>query len=125
MSIQRLLVNLCTRDLEASKAFYTDLFSFKVNFDSDWFVQLVSEKHGFELGLIQNDHEVVPQGTQGNPQGFYLTLVVEDVDKIYQVAQSQGIEIIEPPSLTPYGQKRMILKTPEGANLDVSSPANE
>jgi len=38
MKINHLLTNMCSDYLEQSKLFYTALFDFTVNFDSEWFV---------------------------------------------------------------------------------------
>ena len=50
MKIQRLLSNLCSQDLKASKQFYTSLFDFDVKYESDWFIHLVAQ--GGELELV-------------------------------------------------------------------------
>ena len=124
MKIDRLLTNICSNDLSASKAFYTSLFELKVAYDSDWFVQLVSEENGLELGIIQNNHELIPAEFRGSPTGVYLTFVVESADAIYEKAQTLGFDIIQSPEMTFYGQKRLLLKDPSGTLIDVSSPEN-
>jgi len=122
MHIQRLLTNICSTNLPKSQHFYTQLFHFKVNFESDWFVQLVSEDKGFELGIIQQDHAVVPEGARMNPQGFYLTFVVADADRLFATAEAEGFEIVAPPEDTFYGQRRLLLRDPDGTLVDISSP---
>ena len=53
--MKRIFTNICTNNLEMSKKFYVELLSFKVNYQSDWFVHLVSvENEALELGLIQS-----------------------------------------------------------------------
>ncbi|MBU2862816.1 hypothetical protein KO489_03080 [Reinekea forsetii] len=123
MKINRMMTNLCCKSLEESKVFYTSLFDFKVSFDSDWFVHLVSEVSGFELGLIIVEHEIVPKETLGNIQGVYLTFVVDNVDSFYSECQLLGCTILESPKQTPYGQKRLLVAAPEGTVCDVSSPS--
>ena len=122
MEIKRLLTNICSTDLEASKQFYTSLFSFKVGYDSDWFIHLVSEGSELELGIISENHEVVPVKAQGGILGAYLSFVVEDVDAFYQKAKELGCNILQSPEVTVYGQKRMLLIAPEGTVCDISSP---
>ncbi|WP_422381534.1 VOC family protein [Marinicellulosiphila megalodicopiae] len=123
MKINRLLTNVCSQNLEASKQFYTSLFSFNVDYDSDWFVHLISEGRELELGIIAQDHAVVPDQVKGKILGVYLTFVVENVDSCFELSQKLGYEIIQQPEMTPYGQKRMLLVAPEGTVCDVSSPS--
>ncbi len=122
MQIKRLLTNICAKNLEESKKFYTSLFSFNVDYDSDWFVHLISEGRELELGIILDRHEIVPIEVQGNVMGVYLTFVVEDVDALCQKVKELDCNILQPPEMTFYGQKRMLLKAPEGTICDVSSP---
>lgn len=124
MDIKRLLTNVCSNNLEDSKQFYTSLFAFNINYDSDWFVHLISTGTELELGIISADHEVVPIGVQGNISGVYLTFVVDDVDALHQKAKELDCKIVQPPELTFYGQKRMLLSAPEGTICDVSSPVS-
>ena len=123
MEIQRLLTNICSKNLEHSKLFYVSLFDFKVNYDSDWFVHLISEGRGFEIGIISENHEIVPEQARAKITGAYVTFVVENVDAIFQKVQELDYKIIQAPEVTFYGQKRMLLLAPEGTVCDVSSPA--
>ncbi|MEL6590475.1 MAG: VOC family protein [Bacteroidota bacterium] len=120
-AINRLFVNLCSEHLSASKDFYTRLFGFEVNFDSDWFVQLRSSNGQFELGIIDKHHQLVPAAHQQDPRGFYLTFVVEDVEELYTLAQQYAYVVVQAPEDTFYGQRRMLLEDPNGALVDVSS----
>lgn len=120
--INRLMTNICSEHLPESRDFYTKLFEFNVNFDSDWFVHLVSKDKQLELGLIDRKNDLVPKGFQTHPQGFYLTFVVEDADQIFEIAKSENFEIVEAPINTAYGQRRCLLKDPNGCLIDISSP---
>ncbi|MGB0846403.1 MAG: VOC family protein [Thiolinea sp.] len=124
MQINRLLTNICSADLAASKAFYTSLFEFTLAYDSDWFVQLQAPGTGLEIGLIAKTHDIVPEGVRVEAGGMYLTIVVDDVHTVFTRAQESGIAIRQAPELMPYGQKRMLLQSPEGVMIDVSSPEN-
>lgn len=122
MKLNRLLTNLCSDDLPATRDFYVTLFDFTVPFESDWFINLVSQDKGLELSVIDRTHELVPPDYQTSPRGFYLTLVVEDVDRAYEVAQEASFQVMSPPTDTFYGQRRMLLTDPNGVLVDVSSP---
>ena len=71
-----ILVNVCTKNLQASQQFYTSLFLFDVNFDSDWYIHLTTPNAGFELGIIIENHEVVPKGIKVGAHSNYLTFVL-------------------------------------------------
>ena len=121
MGLKRLLPNVCSSDLPASKAFYMSLFGFEAEFDSDWFVQLKQNGSDLELGIIAESHEIVPGAARGSAAGFYLTFVVDDVDKVFERATASAYTVLQRPEPTFYGQKRLLLRAPEGTICDVSS----
>lgn len=123
MKINRLMTNIGSNDFDQSKCFYLSLFDLKVNYDSDWFVHLVSEDGQFEMGIIKTDNDLVPMGYRGKPAGVYLTMVVDDVDAAFKVATEKNMTILQEPQLTFYGQKRLLLEDPSGVLVDISSPA--
>jgi len=63
-----------------------------IKYESDWYVQLCSpDNNEIEYGIIQRDHELVPEDYQQAPTGMYVTFVVDDVDAIYQRARIEFI----------------------------------
>ena len=77
-TINRIMTNICSDNLAESRDFYTLLFDFDVDYDSDWFVHLISKDKKLELGIIDRKNEIVPKDFQNNPQGFYVTFVVDN-----------------------------------------------
>lgn len=116
------MINICSDDLSQSKDFYTKLFDFHIEYDSDWFVHLISKDKQLELGIIDRTHQLVPKEYQHFPQGFYITFVVDHADDIYEIAKEENVEIVEKPKDTFYGQRRLLLKDPNGTLVDISSP---
>ncbi len=123
--INRIMTNICSDNLAESRDFYTKLFDFKVDYDSDWFIHLISKDKKLELGIIDRTNEIVPKGFQNNPQGFYITFVVDNVDAVFKIAESEKFEIISEPTDTFYGQRRLLLKDPNGTLVDISSPIKD
>ncbi|UII77839.1 VOC family protein [Flagellimonas sp. HMM57] len=123
--INRLMTNICSENLAESRDFYTKLFDFNVDYDSDWFVHLISKDKKLELGIIDRTNEIVPKGFQNNPQGFYITFVVDNTDEIFEIAASENFEIVNEPADTFYGQRRLLLKDPNGTLVDISSPIKD
>ncbi len=120
-AVQRLITNLCVSNLSESKTFYLQLFDLELAFDSDWFVQLANADRSIELGLIDKNHELVPSTYQGPAGAVYLTWVIEDVDQMYEQVKNMGAEVVAAPADTFYGQRRMLIKDPDGILLDLSS----
>ncbi|TCI90333.1 VOC family protein [Tenacibaculum sp. M341] len=123
-TINRMLTNICSDDLEKTKYFYSKLFEFNIAYESDWFIHLASKDKKLELGIIDKTNEIVPEEAKKIPQGFYITFVVNDVDVVFKIAESEKFEIVNKPTDTFYGQRRLILKDPNGTIVDVSSPIN-
>ncbi len=119
----RILTNICSDNLQKSKSFYVELLGFKVKYDSNWYVQLCStENDEIEYGIIQKDHELVPEEYQQKPNGMYVTFVVEDVDLIYQRALQMNIKVLQEPRNEFYGQRRFLTQDPNGCLIDICSP---
>lgn len=123
--VNRIMTNICSDKLTESKYFYTKLFDFNVDYDSDWFIHLISKDKNLELGIIDKSNELVPPQFQSNPQGFYITFVVENVDELLTIAESEKFEIVSQPTDTFYGQRRLLLKDPNGTLVDISSPIKD
>ncbi len=119
----RILPNICSDDLQKSKKFYVDLLGFKIKYDSDWYVQLCSpEDSEIEYGIIQRDHELIPDQYQQKPTGMYITFVVSDVEVTYKKAVDMGLNIIQEPRNEFYGQRRFLTQDPDGCLIDICSP---
>ena len=121
--MQRAFTNILSADVERCANFYQNLLGMTRHFDSDWFIILTHEAIlGLELGILAQDHEVVPAEINVESGGAIITFVVEDCDAIHAIALELNADIIQPPADMPYGQRRMLLKSPDGMVLDVSAP---
>jgi predicted enzyme related to lactoylglutathione lyase len=122
MKIKRMMINICSERLAESRDFYSNLFDFTIDYDSDWFIHLISKDRQLELGIININSEVVPKDVRKTPTGTYITFVVENVDEILSVAKAKSYKVIQNPENTFYGQRRMLLKDPNNYIIDISSP---
>lgn len=116
------MTNICSTKLSESRDFYVKLFDFNIDYDSEWFVHLISKDKQLELGIIDRNNETVPAEFQMNPNGFYITFVVDNADEVYETAKAEKFVILSEPTNTFYGQRRLLIKDPNGALVDVSSP---
>lgn len=122
VAISRCFVNICSDDLAVTRDFYVNLLGFKTSFDSDWFVLLTAGDSHTSIGIMQRDHEVVPKLARGNATGMYVTVVVDDLEKVFAQARELNVPIAEEPTDLFYGQRRMLVIDPNGVLVDVSSP---
>jgi predicted enzyme related to lactoylglutathione lyase len=121
--MKRCFTNLLSANIARSAAFYETLLGMQRHFDSDWFVILTHpDIDGLEFGILQRDHDIVPTEARLAPAGVIVTFVVADCDAVYRAAEAEGAIVLEPPTDMPYGQRRLLLKDPDGTVIDVSSP---
>lgn len=121
--MKRCFSNILSKNVSATATFYEDLLGMKRHFDSDWFVILTHHDiEGLELGILQRDHEFVPEAIRAHPAGVMITFVVDDCDAIHERAQKHDALVVETPKDMPYGQRRMLLKDPDGTVVDISAP---
>lgn len=120
--ITRGFPNIISTDLSQAKAWYINLLGWEIEFDSDWFVHLrAPDIAGVELGIIDANHELVAQIIEPGNAGVIITVVVDDVDETHHRATELGSGIVQTPRDLFYGQRRMILRDPDGTLVDVSS----
>lgn len=123
MAIARLIPNICSDCLPETRDFYVKVLGFEVQFESDWYIQVVAPgQPQLEIGIMQRDHELVPAAFQTTPAGTFLTVVLDQVDEVYAKALEQHLQIMQPPRDEFYGQRRMLLTDPNGLLIDVSTP---
>lgn len=120
--MERAITNILVTNVDDSADYYAKLLGMTRHFDSDWYVVLVHDAlPNLEFGILRRDHEIVPDAARASPRGMIMTFVVADVDAVHATAQSMGAEILEPPTNQFYGQRRMVLRDPDGTIVDVSS----
>lgn len=131
MTIQRSFMSILSDRLPDTRDFYVELFGWQVSFESDWFIHLQAPGNTkVELGILRRDHDIVPPELKRSlapsevtsaKGGQMLVIVVENVDILYASCQKKGISIVEPPRDLFYGQRRMLIRDPNGVVIDVSS----
>ncbi|MBX9421038.1 MULTISPECIES: VOC family protein [Streptomyces] len=113
---------LSTRDVAASRDFYTRHLGFEVTFEADWYVSLRRpDAPQYELALLAHDHPTVPAPHRGALQGgLLLNFEVDDVDSEYQrlVTEARLPEVL-PLRTEEFGQRHFIVAAPDGVLIDV------
>ncbi|WP_025898639.1 VOC family protein [Sneathiella glossodoripedis] len=120
--MQRSFTNILCDSPHVTASFYEQLLGMKRHADFGWFIILTHEDiPSLEFGFLDRFHETVPNEVSAKPTGVIVTFVVEDVVKCYETAQEMQADIIQPPTDMFYGQRRMLIRDPEGTVIDVSS----
>ncbi|TIL67552.1 VOC family protein [Mesorhizobium sp.] len=114
---------LMTGDVAGTKAFYVTHFSFKPLFESDWYVHLQStEDRRVNLGIVQGDHETIPEEGRGRASGLLINFEVKNPDAIYERVIAAGLPILRTLRDEAFGQRHFITKDPNGVLIDVIKP---
>ncbi|MFJ9765674.1 VOC family protein [Streptomyces erythrochromogenes] len=113
---------LATRDVAASRDFYTRYLGFEVTFEADWYVSLRrTDAPQYELALLDHAHPTVPEGHRiALGGGLLLNFEVDDVDSEYQrLVVEAGLPEVLPLRTEEFGQRHFIFVAPDGVLIDV------
>ncbi|MCG8683277.1 MAG: VOC family protein [Desulfobacterales bacterium] len=120
MKINSLYPVIGTKNIDASKQFYTSHFDFETVFDSDWYISMATSGNpSFELALLDYTHPSVPEKFQVQAKGLLINIEVEDVDQVYNHICRQGIDMILDIKSEEWGQRHFIIEDPNGLLVDV------
>ncbi|WP_136617965.1 MULTISPECIES: VOC family protein [Mesorhizobium] len=114
---------LMTSDVAGTAAFYVKHFGFQPLFESDWYVHLQSvDNKRVNLGIVQGDHETIPEEGRGRTSGLLINFEVRDPDAVYEQVVAAGLPILRSLRDEPFGQRHFITKDPNGVLIDVIKP---
>lgn len=114
---------LQVEDVEATARFYEATLGFTRIFSSDWYVQLrAASPHPFEIALIGQDHDSIPESARGPSRNVILSFYVEDAAAEYERLASRGLSIAQPLRDEVFGQRHFIAADPNGILIDIITP---
>lgn len=110
-----------TRNLAATKDFYTRYLGFGVTFENDFYLLLHTPGKASEISFLLPDHPsqqpFFHKAFQG--QGMYLTIEVDDADKLYEDLKKKGIAIKIDIRDEPWGDRHFAIEDPNGIGIDI------
>jgi catechol 2,3-dioxygenase-like lactoylglutathione lyase family enzyme len=112
MSVNRIVPDIKSRDLEASRQFYVDVLGLEVAMDLGFIVTLVSPSNPTaQVSLMRDDDSsaTLPQ----------ISIEVEDVDDVHSRAVFLGLDIVYPLTNEPWGVRRFFVTDPNGTIINV------
>ena len=90
---------------------------------SDWYIQLRDKAdHPFEIALIAQDHDSIPEAARGPSKNVILSLYVEDAAAEHQGLIKAGLPVVQPLRDEAYGQRHFIVANPDGLLVDIITP---
>lgn len=126
----KLNAGVITTKLAESKAFYTNLLGFGITFENEFYLLLHTPDGKEGISFLLPDHPS-QQPFFHKPytgKGMYLTIEVEDVDKLYAELKKKGAVIKIAIRDEPWGDRHFAIEDPNGIGIDIvkySPPAKK
>jgi catechol 2,3-dioxygenase-like lactoylglutathione lyase family enzyme len=111
MSVKRIVPDIKSKHLDASRQFYVDVLGLEVAMDMGFIVTLVSPSNPTaQVSLMRDDGStILPQ----------MSIEVADVDDVHSRAVSHGLNIVYPLTNEPWGVRRFFVTDPNGTVINV------
>lgn len=117
----KLNAGIITTKLAESKTFYTTILGFGVTFENEFYLLLHTPDQEAGISFLLPDHPsqqpFFHKPYQG--QGMYLTIEVDDVDKMYTDLKEKGIKINIDLRNEPWGDRHFAIEDPNGIGIDI------
>lgn len=117
----KLNAGIVTSKLAESKAFYTNVLGFGVSFENDFYLLMHSPDKSAELSFLLPEHPsqqaLFQSAFQG--KGMYLTIEVDNVDKLYEEIREKDIAIAIELRDEPWGDRHFAIVDPNGVGIDI------
>ena len=112
---------IVTAKLSETKAFYTDLLGFGVSFENEFYLLMHTPGRASEISFLLPNHPsqqpLFQKAFEGS--GMYLTIEVDDVDKVYADLKEKKAVIIIPIRDEPWGDRHFSIRDPNGIGIDI------
>lgn len=113
--ILRIVPNIYSDNIEKSKEFYIDFLDMELAMDLKWILTFASKKNHFaQITILKNDKKERP-----NNDAIFLSIEVDNVDKLYEKAKVKNIDIIYEIRNEDWGVRRIFVKDPNGATINL------
>lgn len=120
--LKSLYTVIMTGNVNESMDFYKKFLGFTSTFEASWYVSLVNE-NGFELAIIDRNHETIPKSFQNSAQGVILNFEVDNVDELYEkFVAAPEIEMIQTIRSEDFGQRHFIISDLNNILIDIIQP---
>ncbi|WP_299602597.1 VOC family protein [uncultured Aquimarina sp.] len=117
----KLNAGIITEKLQETKTFYTEVLDFGVSFENDFYLLLHTPNQSAEISFLQPNHPSQKPifQTAFNGKGVYITIEVENVDKVYKQLISKEVHMEIDIRDEPWGDRHFAIKDPNGIGVDI------
>ncbi len=117
----KLNAGIITEKVNETKNFYTDILNFGVSFENEFYLLMHTPNKSYEISFLQPNHPSQKPIFQSayNGKGIYLTIEVNDVDKIYNELKNKNVEIKIDIRNEPWGDRHFAIVDPNGIGIDI------
>lgn len=117
----KLNAGIVTEKLAETKTFYTKVLNFGVTFENEFYLLLNTPNKEAEISFLLPNHPSQQPLFQKEfiGQGMFLTIEVEDVDKVYKEIKNRKIEIKIDIRNEPWGDRHFAIQDPNGIGIDI------
>jgi len=126
----KLNAGIITEKLAETKTFYINTLGFGVTFENEFYLLMHTPNHQAEISFLKPNHPTQKSIFQPpfEGKGVYLTIEVEDVDKIYKEFKNKDVPIEIELRDEPWGDRHFAIVDPNGVGIDIvtySQPEEE
>lgn len=117
----KLNAGIITSKLSETKDFYLNTLGFGVTFENEFYLLLHTPNRSAELSFLLPNHPSQQTLFQApfQGQGMYLTIEVDDVDKLYNDIKKKGVVIKIELRDEPWGDRHFAIQDPNGIGIDI------
>ncbi|CAM2010326.1 VOC family protein [Acanthopleuribacter pedis] len=121
--LQTMTYGVISEKIEASRDFYAKHFGFKVVFQNEWYIHMVSDTDArFQIAFMKPNHPTQPPVFQPGfaGKGLFITLEVKDVKALYKKIKAAGVTISYELADEAWGERHFAIVDPNGVALNIS-----
>ena len=117
----KLNAGIITEKMAETKTFYTKILGFGVTFENEFYLLLHTPNKEAEISFLLPNHPSQQPIFQKkfNGQGMYLTIEVDDVDKIYAEMKKKKVDIKIDIRNEEWGDRHFAIQDPNGIGIDI------
>jgi uncharacterized glyoxalase superfamily protein PhnB len=112
MGVKRIKPNILSERFDESRAFYNDVIGLGGGDGLDWILFFGTDQPEVQLSVMKLDIKANIHAD--------VSIEVDDVDEVYERAQTAGAEIVYPLTDEEWGLRRFFVRDPNGAVINVT-----